>query len=174
MPRWAEVGGRAEMLKRIDDPQIRPRLVSEMEDNLKRRGGADSLLIVSARDAALVGKSFPRSPVRENKPPVEAALDLIRIGRPGRRVLQHERERHRSLHEAELHHHLFRRLDRPPAEIRHFPEEAPRICLRTEADQPALHGPQLQPLDRRNISEFPNAALIREGYFADIIVLDET
>src|SRR5207253_11307338 len=34
IPRWAEVGGRRELLKRIDDPQIRPRLIAEMEEHL--------------------------------------------------------------------------------------------------------------------------------------------
>src|SRR5436309_1283278 len=56
IPRWAEVGGRSELLKRIGDPQIRPRLLAEMENNLKRRGGADSLLVTDARDKQLVGK----------------------------------------------------------------------------------------------------------------------
>src|SRR5581483_3433071 len=40
VPRWAEAGGNAELLKRIDDPQVRPKLIAEMEANLKRRGGA--------------------------------------------------------------------------------------------------------------------------------------
>ena len=44
LPRWAEAGGRQEMLKRINDPAVRPKLIVEMEQNLKRRGGANSLL----------------------------------------------------------------------------------------------------------------------------------
>src|SRR5581483_794696 len=54
--RWAEVGGRQELLKRIADPTVRSKLVREMEENLKRRGGANSLLIVAGRDRELVGK----------------------------------------------------------------------------------------------------------------------
>ena len=34
----------------------RPRLVAEMKQNLERRGGADSLLIVSSRDRQLIGQ----------------------------------------------------------------------------------------------------------------------
>ena len=48
LPRWAEAGGRQEFLKRIDDPTIRPKLMAEMEQNLKRRGGANSLLLHSS------------------------------------------------------------------------------------------------------------------------------
>src|SRR6267142_7051269 len=58
IPRWAEVGGRSELLKRIDDPQVRPRLLTEMEENLRGRGGAESLLITDARDTQLVGKKL--------------------------------------------------------------------------------------------------------------------
>src|SRR6266705_772026 len=56
VPRWAEVGGRRELSKRIDDPQIRPRLIKEMEENLKGRGGADSLLIADSPNREFVGK----------------------------------------------------------------------------------------------------------------------
>ncbi len=81
MPRWAEVGGRTEMLKRIDDPQTRTRLVSEIEVNLKRRGGADSLLITGTRnDPKYVGKRLSEIAKVESKSPVEAALDLIKTG----------------------------------------------------------------------------------------------
>ncbi len=83
VPRWAEVGGRAELLKRIDDPQVRPRLITEMEANLKRRGGADSLLITQARDTALVGKRLSAIAQAINRPPVETALDIIKAGGAG-------------------------------------------------------------------------------------------
>src|SRR6266446_5645095 len=74
IPRWAEVGGRAELVKRIDDPQVRPRLLAEMEVNLKRRGGADSLLITDARDRKLVGKRLSVIAAERKQSPVEAAL----------------------------------------------------------------------------------------------------
>jgi N-acyl-D-aspartate/D-glutamate deacylase len=48
VPRWAEVGGRNQLVQRIDDAQINQRLLADMRDNLKRRGGADSLLITDA------------------------------------------------------------------------------------------------------------------------------
>src|SRR5438874_2926260 len=73
IPRWAEVEGRLEMLKRFDDPQTRPRLLSEMEVNLKRRGGADTLLITDARDRQFVGKRLDAIAKDMNKTPVEAA-----------------------------------------------------------------------------------------------------
>src|SRR5258708_15070081 len=78
MPGWGEVGGRAELLKRIDDPQVRPRLLAEMTDNLKRRGGAESLLVTDPRAGQLLGKRLSEIAKAQNKSPVEAALELIK------------------------------------------------------------------------------------------------
>jgi len=80
LPRWAEVGGRDELLKRIDDPAVRPKLVREMEVNLKRRGGADSLLIVGGRDRQLIGKRLDAIAKQSNKSPIDASLDIIKNG----------------------------------------------------------------------------------------------
>ncbi|MBO0727129.1 MAG: prolyl oligopeptidase family serine peptidase, partial [Blastocatellia bacterium] len=80
LPRWAEAGGRQEMLKRIDDPAIRPKLIAEMEQNLKRRGGANSLLITSG---SLAGKRLDEIAKLRGKSPVETALDIIKIGGAG-------------------------------------------------------------------------------------------
>ena len=80
LPRWAEVGGREELLKRIDDPAVRPKLVAEMEANLKRRGGADSLLIVGGRDRQMIGKRLDALAKQMNKPPIDAALEIIKAG----------------------------------------------------------------------------------------------
>jgi N-acyl-D-aspartate/D-glutamate deacylase/Tol biopolymer transport system component/fermentation-respiration switch protein FrsA (DUF1100 family) len=83
LPRWAEAGGRQETLKRIDDPAIRPKLIVEMERNLKRRGGANSLLIRSAADRSLVGKRLDEIAKSRGKSPVETALDIIKAGNAG-------------------------------------------------------------------------------------------
>ncbi len=84
VPRWAEAGGDAELRKRINDPSVRLRLVSDMEVNLKRRGGAESLLITSANDGRLVGKRLSEIAKKSDQAPVEAALSLIKTsGRVG-------------------------------------------------------------------------------------------
>ena len=83
VPRWAEVGGRAELLKRIEDPQIRPRLLKEMEENLKQRGGANSFQIADSPKREYVGQRLDAIARQMNKTPVEAALELIRLGSSG-------------------------------------------------------------------------------------------
>jgi N-acyl-D-amino-acid deacylase len=77
LPRWAEVGGREELLKRIADPPTRARLVKEMEDNLRRRGGANSLLVVGGQ---YLGKRLDAIAKEMNKSPIDAALDIISKG----------------------------------------------------------------------------------------------
>ena len=49
VPLWAQDGGRKAMLARFDDPALAERLRSEMAENMRRRGGAPSMLIVEGR-----------------------------------------------------------------------------------------------------------------------------
>ena len=59
VPRWAEADGN--LLKNIDDPALHQRLAKEMTENLRRRGGAKTLLMTAAKDKSIVGKNL-RSP----------------------------------------------------------------------------------------------------------------
>lgn len=83
IPRWAEVGGNAQLLQRIGDPSVRPRLIDEMQVNLKRRGGAASLLIISGRDRSLVGKTLAAIAAESKESPIEAALAIVKNGGAG-------------------------------------------------------------------------------------------
>ena len=80
LPRWAETGGKAELLKRIEDPEIRPRLIKEMEENLRKRGGANSILITSAKDKNLNGKRLDALAQSAHQTPIETALEIIKQG----------------------------------------------------------------------------------------------
>jgi N-acyl-D-aspartate/D-glutamate deacylase len=83
VPRWAEAGGNAEMLKRIKDPEVRPSLVIEMEANLKRRNGAEAILITRSRDRQLIGKTLGTIAQERKKSHIETALDIIESGGAG-------------------------------------------------------------------------------------------
>lgn len=78
VPRWAEAGGRDSLLARIAAPATHARLATEMRDNLRRRGGAGAMLIVSSRQPALAGKRLDAIAAARAVEPVEAALDIIR------------------------------------------------------------------------------------------------
>jgi N-acyl-D-amino-acid deacylase len=77
IPRWAEVGGRAELIKRIEGAD-RARLAGDIRRNFERRGGPDKLVISFYRpNPSLEGQSLAQVSKAMNKPPEEAAMDLL-------------------------------------------------------------------------------------------------
>ena len=77
IPRWAEVGGRSEMLKRIQGPE-RQRLAADIRRNFQRRGGADKLVISFYRpNPSLEGQTLAAISKAMNEPPEEATMDLL-------------------------------------------------------------------------------------------------
>ncbi len=173
VPRWAEVGGRRELLNRIDDPQVRPRLIREMEENLKGRGGANSLLIADSPNREFVGKRLDEIAKQMNRSSVEAALELIKLGRSG--VIS---------------------FNMNEGDVRRFMKEKfVTTCSDGSTGHPRKYGTFSRklreyvytqklislPFAVRNSSaltaeifRIPERGLIREGYFADVIVFDET
>ena len=80
LPRWAEVGGGDSLRARIADPATRARLVSDMTENLRRRGGAEALLMTSTRDTSILGKRLSEIATKRGISPVEAAIQIILNG----------------------------------------------------------------------------------------------
>jgi len=75
VPLWALDGGRAAMLARFDDPALQARLRSDIAENMRRRGGADSLLIVEDR---WKGRRLDAVAKQLGTDPVTAAMAAIR------------------------------------------------------------------------------------------------
>ena len=76
IPLWAQDGGRAALLTRFDDIALTQKLHADMAENLRKRGGADTLLIVEGpyrnRTLADVARAM-------GKDPIDAAIAAIRI-----------------------------------------------------------------------------------------------
>jgi N-acyl-D-aspartate/D-glutamate deacylase len=51
-----------------------------MNQNLARRGGADSLLMTSSRDKSIVGKTLATVAKERNESPVDAAIEIVKAG----------------------------------------------------------------------------------------------
>jgi len=79
LPRWAEIGGRDSLRARIKDPATHARLVTEMTENMRRRGGANTLLITGG-DTSIRGKRLDEVARRRNLSPIEAAMQIIVAG----------------------------------------------------------------------------------------------
>lgn len=84
LPRWAQVGERAEVLARLRDPDTRARLRHEIEEGMARDGVSmriyrfeDVLIGMSPSHPDYVGLTLAQLAEREGKPPAEAMLDLL-------------------------------------------------------------------------------------------------
>ncbi len=77
LPRWAVVGGRSALLDRIADAATRKRILADMRENLRRRGGSQSLLLTSSGQP-WTGKTLQQMAAQWHVGAVEAALRLIR------------------------------------------------------------------------------------------------
>lgn len=76
VPRWAQDGGAAALVKRLETPADRARIVKEMGVNLVRRGGANAVLL---RDPGKdwSGKRLDAIATGWSIDPVEAAIRII-------------------------------------------------------------------------------------------------
>ena len=77
VPGWAQDGGRAALLRRLDDPAAAARLRTAMAENLRRRGGAMALLVTDGPDA---GRRLAQ--LAGTGDPVDAAIAVIRRADP--------------------------------------------------------------------------------------------
>lgn len=75
VPRWAQDGGRAALLKRFDDPSVQNRLRADMTENLRKRGGANALLIT---EGAFKGQRLDAIARVRRTDAVAAAIAVIR------------------------------------------------------------------------------------------------
>lgn len=83
VPGWAQVGGKEKMLARMSDPVERPKVIADMEKNLTIRGGANLLLITTAPDKKLIGKTLEQVASERHQPPVPTAIEIIQAGGAG-------------------------------------------------------------------------------------------
>ncbi|MFC4313919.1 amidohydrolase family protein [Steroidobacter flavus] len=80
LPRWAVDGGRPALLKRLDNNATLQKIRTEMRENLRRRGGPDSLVLTVA-SSPWHGKKLGELARERGEEPIDAALFVIRDGR---------------------------------------------------------------------------------------------
>ncbi len=79
VPLWAQDGGRAALLDRLDDAALAERLRSAMAENLRKRGGAEALLITQGEFKGSTLAQLARSRGEDS---VAAAMAVIRVQDP--------------------------------------------------------------------------------------------
>ncbi|KAB7648049.1 N-acyl-D-amino-acid deacylase family protein [Polymorphobacter fuscus] len=83
LPGWAVDGGPLALLKRLDDPATLAKIRTEMQENMRRRGGAKSLLLIAA-GYDWTGKTLDQVAREWRIDPRDAALRIIRAGIDGK------------------------------------------------------------------------------------------
>lgn len=83
VPEWAQAGGSAEMIRRFHDPSLRPRILSEVREAL-RREPPDTIQLASCVNPELkryMGRRLDQVAREMKKPPEEALLDVVEADR---------------------------------------------------------------------------------------------
>lgn len=81
IPRWVQEGG--QMKSRLNDPKLLPQIKQEVEENIERRGGPESLVIVSfPTNRDFDGRNLLEISRMMGKSVVETAIYLILSGSP--------------------------------------------------------------------------------------------
>ena len=83
IPRWAQVGGRDALVRRVRGDE-RKKILEEVRTNITRRGGAHTLFVSRfTSDPSLEGRHLAELAAKAGKPPEEYALDLLQRGDTG-------------------------------------------------------------------------------------------
>ena len=80
LPRALLSGAADEYRQRLTDPAIVEQSLPAMTENLRRRGGPESLLVVMADDPSIVGMTLAEIAESRRKAPIETAIELILAG----------------------------------------------------------------------------------------------
>lgn len=180
LPRWAAAGGEDSMKARLADPAVRSRLRPEIAALLRMVGGPTKLQFTDRRPE-LFGKTLADVAAARRQPPVETILDLLAAGNAS--VINH------NIYDPDNTDHLARQdwmmtctdggtpvfgqgIVHPrtygafPRKLRQFVYERPIVTL---------------PFAIRGMTSLaatfyghPDRGLIREGFYADVVVLDES
>lgn len=177
LPRWAVDGGGVALLRRLDDPATLARIRTEMTENMRRRGGPESLLLI-AQGFSWTGKTLEEVAAQWRLDPRDAALRIIR------QSIEQEKGRGTavaSFNMAQADVDLLMRQpwivtssdgsDGHPRMFATFPEKYVRyvrdrrvIDLATFVRQSTGRTADIYKIDHRGY--------LRPGYYADVIVID--
>lgn len=171
VPRWAEAGGRQKMLERFADPQVQPKLFSEMEQNLKRRGGAASLLLTASADPSVVGKNLQQIADERHETPIAAAREIIKAGSNDVASF--------NMSEADIENFMkqdwvMTGSDGSPGHPRKygtFPRKIREYVFKRKVISLPFAIRSMTSLTAQTL-QIPQRGLLREGYYADVAVFD--
>lgn len=171
VPRWAESGGVDSLFMRYNDNKFRTRILNETNENIRRRGGPDKLLIVKANDSTLVGKTLFEISEMFELSPQETTYEALKSG--------FIRVASFNMTEEDIHNFMKqewlvtgsdgntghpRKYGSFPRKYRKYVKEEEVISLSEFINNSTLRTAE--------IFRIKNRGKVKEGYYADIIIFD--
>ena len=169
LPRWSQAGGRDSLLLRIADSVTRQKILAEMRDNLRRRGGDSTLLITGG---AYRGKTLKQIAAERGGGAVETALDLIREG--GDLGVASFNMTERDIETFMKDPYVMTSSDGSGGHPRLY-GTYPRKIRRYVLDQPVITMERMARASAGQVAEvyqIPERGLLKQGYYADVAVFD--
>lgn len=80
VPKWALASDNLSFSDRMKNPDYGDRVKMQIAENIRRRGGADALLITASKDKSLVGKTVLQLAQQRQQNPEDTVLDLLKLG----------------------------------------------------------------------------------------------
>jgi N-acyl-D-aspartate/D-glutamate deacylase len=80
MPKWVMADSKDAFYKRLNDPKLAVQLHSEITENIRRRGGAKSLLVTAFKNKAFVGLTLAEIAHKKALDPITTAIKLVQEG----------------------------------------------------------------------------------------------
>lgn len=80
MPKWVMADSKQAFYQRLNNPNLKDRLISEVSENIRRRGGPEALLVTAFSDQSMVGKTLEQLAQELTLSPAEAAMKLVQRG----------------------------------------------------------------------------------------------
>jgi N-acyl-D-aspartate/D-glutamate deacylase len=176
VPRWAQAGGRDSLRARLADAATRERVLVEMRDNLRRRGGDSTLLLIGggANARPYIGKTLRDVAAERGKPAVEAALEMIETGLDMSVASFNMTEQDIETFMKDP--FVMTGSDGSGGHPRAF-GTYPRKIRRYVLDKPVITMARMVQASSAQVAEvygIPQRGRLTEGFFADVIVFDPT
>ena len=175
VPSWALEGGEDEIQERLNDPQNATKIRTAMAENLRRRGGPDSLLIVISSDQTLEGHTLAELARQWSLESVEAALKIMALGtvKSGTRVASFNMNE-RDLAAFMVQPWVMTSSDASNGHPRKFASYAEKFARYLREDE-LLTAQEFVYKSSGLVADsfaIPDRGYLKPGYFADIVIID--
>lgn len=168
LPKWV-FADMSDYQKKLINPDLIPRIKEGIKENLRRRGGPESILLLSAKMEELNGMNLAQVSTMWNLPPIETALKIMQNGSSAIASF--------NMKEEDIQNFMAqpwvmtssdgtaahpRKYGSFPKKIREYVLEKKVLSLEEMIRKSTSLTAQTFGIDRRGI--------IKEGYFADLII----